>query len=266
MAKFRLAAALFALLPSVFSSPLLPRQSSPSPPSALPERATALDLRFQPVLDFDTDGCYNVPAISASGDIVQGLPHNFVSPSSDCRDASDLANNNVYARTRCNPGGWCVHLYDYYFEKDVSLPYFLDVGGHTHDWEHIAVWTLNGSAQWVAASQHGNYEIRSASGVRWQGEHPKMVYHKDGVSTHCFRFADAADEAIENHRGVWFRGDLVSYNGFPSVELRTRLFTWDFGQATIAIRDDTFAGNIVRSKYGGIPFNENLDYESPGDP
>ncbi|KAK1830473.1 necrosis inducing protein-domain-containing protein [Podospora conica] len=266
MAKFRLAAALFTLLPLTLASPLslLPRQSSPSPPQALPQNAPALDLRFQPVLDFDTDGCYNVPAVSATGALVQGLPHNFVSYSSNCRDASDLDNNNVYSRTRCNPNGWCVHLYDYYFEKDVATAWFLDVGGHTHDWEHIAVWTANGTAQWVAASQHGRYEVRSASAVRWEGEHPKLVYHKDGGSTHCFRFADASDDRVENHRGVWFRGELVGFDGFPSAEVKARLFSADFGKATLALREDTFAGNIVRAKYSGIPFDENLDYPPPG--
>lgn len=267
MAKFRLAAALFTLLPLTLASPLalLPRQSTPSPPLALPQNAPALDLRFQPVLDFDTDGCYNVPAVSATGALVQGLPHNFVALASNCRDASDLDNNNVYSRTRCNPNGWCIHLYDYYFEKDVATAWFLDIGGHTHDWEHIAVWTANGTAQWVAASQHGGFEVRSASAVRWEGEHPKMVYHKDGGSTHCFRFADAGDETpLENHRGVWFKGDLVGYEGFPSEGVRRKLFTADFGKATLALRDDTFAGNIVRSKYSGIPFDENLDYPPPG--
>ena len=267
---FRLAAALFSFLPVVLSSPVAhdirPRQSAPNPPQALPQLATSVDLRFQPVLDFDTDGCYNVPAISAAGEIVQGLPHDFVTLSSNCRDLSDLDNKNVYSRTRCNPNGWCIHLYDYYFEKDVAVPRFLDVGGHTHDWEHIAVWTLNGTAQWVAASQHGQYEIRSANAVRWQGEHPKLVYHKDGISTHCFRFADASDEAIENHKGVWFQGPLISYNGFPSEALRAQLFSYDFGKATIAIKDGQFAGNILRAKYKGIPFDENLDFGSPGTP
>lgn len=92
-----------------------------------------------------------------------------------------------------------------------------------------------------------------------------MVYHKDGGSTHCFRFADAGDETpLENHRGVWFKGDLVGYEGFPSEGVRRKLFTADFGKATLALRDDTFAGNIVRSKYSGIPFDENLDYPPPG--
>ncbi|KAM7192318.1 necrosis inducing protein [Naviculisporaceae sp. PSN 640] len=250
-------------LPNSVPSDLNPHSSSPlsasfflsrranQPPQALPQSAPANDIRYQPVLDFDKDGCYNVPAIGPDGSIVAGLPHNFVSASSDCRDASDLDNNNVYSRSRCN-SGWCVYLYDYYFEKDVAIPNFIDVG-HTHDWEHIAVWvrTSTQKPEYVAVSQHGNYEIKKASDVRWEGEHPKIVYHKDGASTHCFRFANSADDQIENHKGVWFRGALVGYNGFPEG-LRDRLFGWDFGKATIALKDSQFAGNLERARPGDI--------------
>lgn len=177
--------------------------AAPDPPTALPQRATADDLRWQPSLDFDTDGCYNVPAIDAEGNVAEGLPYEWVGLSSDCRDESDLDNNNVYSRQRCN-SGWCVYLYGYYFEKDVPVANFFG-GGHRHDWEHIAVWvsTETGRAEYVGASQHGNYELKPAADVRWDGDHPKIVYHKDGASTHCFRFAGEADENIENHKGVW---------------------------------------------------------------
>lgn len=107
--------------------------SAAGPPTALPKNATADDLRWQPAMDFGDDGCYNVPAIDAKGTISKGLEHNWVSPSDGCHDESDLDNNNVYSRQRCN-NGWCVYIYDYYFEKDVATPFFLDTG-HTHDWE-----------------------------------------------------------------------------------------------------------------------------------
>ncbi|KAK4208212.1 necrosis inducing protein-domain-containing protein [Rhypophila decipiens] len=272
---------LLAASSPVFSSPVpfsdIPLSNHPrsfsisrraaNPPQALPQRAPPNDIRYQPSLDFDTDGCYNVPAIGADGRIVEGLEHNFVSASSNCRDLSDLDNNNVYSRARCN-NGWCVYLYDYYFEKDVAIPNFFDAG-HTHDWEHIAVWVKidTGKAEYVAVSQHGGYEIKKASDVRWDGEHPKVVYHKDGASTHCFRFASAGDDKIENHKGVWFRGALVGFNGFPDSGLRERLFGWDFGKATIAIKDGQFAGNLGRAKPSEISgFDVNRDDGSPGFP
>lgn len=183
--------------------------------------------------------------------------------STDCRDLSDLNNNNVYSRQRCN-NGWCVYIYDYYFEKDVALQYLIDTG-HTHDWEHIAVWVKDNTAQYVAASQHGGYEIKAAADVRWDGEHPKMVYHKDGISTHCFRFATAADDAIENHKGVWFRGDLVSYDGFPAG-IRDLLYAHDFGSANIALKDSSFPNQITNAKPSAITFDNNLDVGSPAVP
>lgn len=238
--------------------------SAPQPPKALPKNATADDLRWQPSMDFDKDGCYNVPAIGPDGTIAQGLPHNFVSPSKDCHDLSDLLNNNVYSRARCN-NGWCAYLYDYYFEKDVAIPDFIDVG-HTHDWEHIAVWVQDGAARYVSASQHGEFLVRAAADVRWDGEHPKMVYHKDGsAGTHCFRFATAKDDAIENALGVWFRGDLVSYNGFPPG-IRDLLYAHDFGEAHPALKDANFPGNLNRARPSGITFDINLDDGSPGVP
>jgi hypothetical protein len=248
------------LVAAAFSTP---RLAAVDPPRALPQKATANDLRWQPSLDFDTDGCYNVPAIDANGNVAQGLEHNFVGLSSDCRDASDLDNNNVYARQRCN-NGWCVYLYGYYFEKDVAIANFFDPG-HTHDWEHIAVWVKDGRAQYVSVSQHGGFEIKAAADVRWDGEHPKIVYHKDGVSTHCFRFGNAADDAIENHRGVWFRGALVSYNGFPGTT-RDTLVAHDFGSATIGWKDGTFQGHLDSARPGGITFDTGRDEGSPGNP
>ncbi|KAK4136134.1 NPP1-domain-containing protein [Trichocladium antarcticum] len=266
----------WAVAPAALAAPPLARSVLPraaNPPTALPQRATAADLRWQPSLDFDTDGCYNVPAIDAQGTVAQGLPHHFTGLASDCRDAADLDNNNVYARQRCNGGGWCVHLYGYYFEKDVATAHFVDTG-HTHDWEHVAVWvrdtatttTTGATAEFVAASQHGKFEIRPAAQVRWDGDHPKMVFHKDGAGTHCFRFANAGDDAIENAKGVWFRGALVSYNGFPSAAVRDRLFAHDFGEAAIDLKDGAFPGAIGRAKHGSIVFDVNLDVGSPGTP
>jgi lysophospholipase L1-like esterase len=222
----------------------------PDPPRALPQNATQADLKWQPDLDYDTDGCYNVPAIGPDGTISQGLDHDYTTGSADCRDKSDLDNTNAYSRQRCN-SGWCVYLYDYYFEKDVGLENVDDVGGHVHDWEHIAVWVQNDQAKWVSASQHGNYEVKAASDVRWDetGTHPKLVYHKDGSafsSTHNFRFATGADEQLENYYKEWQRSTLVSYNGFPSG-LRDKLFSHSFGDATIAIKDPTFSGDLERA-------------------
>lgn len=130
----------------------------------------------------------------------------------------------------------------------------------------MAVWVRNnGSVEYVGTSRHGEYEIRAAKDVRFEGDHPKVVYHKDGGSTHCFRFADEGDEVVENHLGVWFRGPLVGYNGFPSVEVRERLHGWNFGKADVALTNVSFPGQIGRAKPDGVgKFDVYLDEGSPG--
>lgn len=92
-----------------------------------------------------------------------------------------------------------------------------------------------------------------------------MVYHKDGLSTHCFRFANADDDSIENHKGVWFSGDLVSWNGFPG-NIRALLSAHDFGKANFALKDASFKTQLDRSKPEGVQFNTGLDQGSPGTP
>ena len=62
------------------------------------------------------------------------------------------------------------------------------IGGHRHDWEHVVVWVQNGvSASTSPRPPTATSPSTPASSVRWTGTHPKVVYHKDGVSTHCFR-------------------------------------------------------------------------------
>ncbi|MET7817186.1 MULTISPECIES: NPP1 family protein [Micromonospora] len=226
----------------------------PDPPRALPANATEADAKWQPALDYDGEACYNVPAIGPDGTIAEGLDNNYTTSSADCRDESDLRNTNAYSRQRCN-SGWCAYLYDYYFEKDVAVQNVSDPGGHRHDWEHIVVWVQNDVAKHVAVSEHGNYIIRPANEVRWEGNHPKVVYHKQGGSTHAFRFARADDDddpmdedpakrkQPENHDHIWQLSPLVSYNGFPEG-LRESLFAHDFGTASIALKDSSFPNNL----------------------
>ncbi|KAK7730386.1 hypothetical protein SLS53_009004 [Cytospora paraplurivora] len=208
------------------------------PPDPLPECAPADELKWQPVLDYDKDGCYNVAAIGADGRISKGLPLYYGVPA-HCRDERDMDRSNVYSRKRCSHD-WCVYLYDYYFEKDESA--FMK--GHVHDWEHIAVWVSDNKAQYVSASAHGLYNTIPASDVLFEGTHPKMVYHKDGDSTHAFRFGHIHDNMIENHKGVWFRSPLVSYHGFPEG-LRAQLHAHHFGHATMGTRDANFTKDVI---------------------
>ena len=209
--------------------------------------------RADRLLRSDTDSCYNVPAIGPAGRLAEGLPHDNVGPAEDCREASNLNNQNVYVRTRCNHG-WCAFLYDYYFEKDVAVPQVSDVGGHRHDWEHIAVFVQGGAVKVVAASAHGDYETRRAADVRFQGSHAKIVYHKDGGSTHAFRFANAGDDAVENAKGVWIRAALVGWDGFPSLDLRSKMTSHVWGPtAEMGIIDGRYKDQLNYAKNDLVP-------------
>lgn len=110
--------------------------------------------------------------------------------------------------------------------------------------------------RYVFTSAHGSYSRLRGDNVRWhtgsdgKATHPKVVYHKDSASTHAFRFANSADDAIENDTRQWFFGDLVSHYGFPSVALRDKLYNHDFEHASMAIRDNggAFVSNIEKTR------------------
>lgn len=123
-------------------------------------------------MDFDTDSCYNSVAVGPDLFLNEGLDSCGGCPECGCRDRVNLdRSNNVYSRARCN-GEWCAYMYAYYFEKD----YAAGCGsGHRHDWEHVVVWVKNDKAEWVAASRHGKFEVKSRGDVRWDGTHPKIV-------------------------------------------------------------------------------------------
>ncbi|MFT9667390.1 NPP1 family protein [Streptomyces rhizosphaericola] len=222
-----------------------------APPPPLPGNADDLERRFQPALDYDKDGCYATSAIGPDGTIAPGLKLGGAL-NGDCRDLSDLENSNAYSRAKCD-NGWCAILYTYYFEKDQVAPGGL-FGGHRHDWEHVVVWVHDDKAQYVATSAHGNFTVHKAADVPFDGTHPKVVYHKDGASTHCFRKATAKDEPPENHYGTWHYAPLVGWNGYPDG-LRDKLLAADFGKATIGIREDRFTGHLTKALPKGVPFN-----------
>jgi hypothetical protein len=222
-----------------------------APPPALGANAPATDRAYQPAFDYDGDGCYPTPAIGSNGVIAPGLDLGGA-VNGHCHDAWDLANTNAYSRAKCN-NGWCAYLYALYFEKDQALP-GTGFGGHRHDWEHVVVWVPDGGVpQYVSASAHGEYQVRSRGDLVWEGTHPRIVYHKDGISTHAFRFAGFGEQP-ENHEGTWQYPPLVGWDGYPPG-FRDRLTQADFGSAQLGIRDSSFAHELSKAKPGGVPFD-----------
>ncbi|MEU5059130.1 MULTISPECIES: NPP1 family protein [unclassified Streptomyces] len=223
------------------------------PPPALPANADGMEQTFQPAYDYDGDGCYPTPAIGPDGTVNPGLkPSGAVN--GQCHDSWDLDNTNGYARSKCN-NGWCAIMYGLYFEKDQAVA-GSGLGGHRNDWEHVVVWVQNNEAKYVSTSAHGNFNVYSSDQIRWDGTHPKAVYHKDGLGTHCFRPATANDEPPENHRHTWQFPSLVGWNGYPSG-LREKLSQADFGSAVFGLKDGNFNYHLEKAEPTGIPFDPN---------
>ena len=225
-----------------------------APPTELPGNADVLERTWQPAYDYDTDGCYPTPAIGPDGTVNGGLSPTG-SLSGECHDTSDLDNTNGYSRYKCN-NGWCAIAYGLYFEKDQALANS-SVGGHRHDWEHVISW-INQSANrvdYVSTTQHSSFQTYPSAQVRFDGSHPKVVYHKDGLSTHFFRLANTGDEPPENHYHNWRYPPIVDWTGWPSTTLRDRLMSANFGSASIKIKDGDFEYLLNLTKPSGVPFN-----------
>ncbi|MFF4040197.1 NPP1 family protein [Streptomyces sp. NPDC001816] len=217
----------------------------------LPQHADGLEQTFSPAYDYDGDGCYATAAIGADGTINPGLRLGG-DVNGHCHDYAQLANANTYSREKCN-NDWCAVMYASYFEKDQATLGPAAIG-HTHDWEHVVVWIKDNQVQYVSVSQHTGYQVAARSAVRFDGTHPKIVYHKDGVSTHDFRFANTNDEPAENVTGGWFFPRLVGWDGYPAG-YRDKLLGADFGAATIKIKDGDFPYALAHSMPSGIPFD-----------
>jgi hypothetical protein len=241
---------------------------SPRPVADGVDWAYHWEVKLQPLVDFDTDSCYNVPAMDNHNRASEGLNPDYDSDVSTCRPRSalDRGGSNVYVRGRCNRG-WCAFVYAYYFQMDFAWSFPLDSWNHRHDWEHVVVWAKLGQPRSVSVSCHGDYDSLVAEDddlrfgqtpkefpylgqIRNTGAtHPKVVYHKDGVRTHCFRFAKKADdsEGPENDRGVWIRNGLVSMLWMPTgwVE-KFRSHEWGSAHLAWATEDD-FARHLIET-------------------
>ena len=218
----------------------------------------AFVLRLAPVFDFDGDGCLPSAGISRNGEQNAGL-RTTGSITGGCRSTDFLETSNMLHRHVCmssNSAQYCAYFYALYFEKDQVLPGW-DIFGHRHDWEHVAVWTTDGAITHVSASAHGDMDTRGIADVPFEGEHPKIVYHKDGPGTHAFRFAKS-NEVAENPYGRFVTPTITSWynlrgDGLSNQEMRTRLDTFDYGRATIPMKSSNFFANVNRFKPSDYP-------------
>jgi hypothetical protein len=216
-----------------------------------------VDIRGSyPVFDFDGDGCLPSAGVARDGRQNAGLnPSGSIT--GGCRKANFLDLSNTLHRHACLRSGvdtYCGHFYALYFLKDQATVFG---GGHRHDWEHAAVWTKNGVVTHAGYSAHGKLYNVAAAQLPMQYGHVKIVYHKDGVTTHAMRMAGAT-EVAENGYGQFVTPTIVSWyelhgDGISNEQMRNKLNAYDYGSATIPLRDSNFLTNLNTFRPSGYP-------------
>ncbi|GAA5168730.1 NPP1 family protein [Viridibacterium curvum] len=209
-----------------------------------------------PVFDFDTDGCLPSAGISRTG-VQNGGLNPSGSITGGCRAGIFLQLSNTLHRHACVTSGtdvYCGHFYALYFLKDQATVFG---GGHRHDWEHAAIWTRNGVVTHGGYSAHGKLYNSEIGSLPTQNGHMKIVYHKDGVTTHALRFAKSG-EVAENAYGSFVTPVITSWttmkgDGVSNAQMRARLNSFDYGSATIPMKDSNFVSNLNTYKPAGYP-------------
>ncbi|BBN80891.1 hypothetical protein PA25_08760 [Pseudoalteromonas sp. A25] len=240
--------------------------------AALSSDFTALDQALpanyvingtEPVFDFDNDGCLPSAGISRTGEQNSGLKTSG-SLGGNCRDNYFLDTSNTIHRYACKEtlqGRYCAHFYALYFKKDQIFPYL--GGGHRHDWEYAAIWTHDGIVTHGSYSAHGDLYTKEASELPFENGHLKIVYHKDGLLTHALRFAKT-QEIAENSYNRFVTPKIISWfemqgDGLSNQVLRERLNQFDYGSATLPVKDNRFLYNINRFKPSNYPTFDEVD-------
>ena len=108
------------------------------------------------------------------------------------------------------------------------------------------MWTLNDEIVYVSWSARGDYTAKNHTGVRLEGTHPKFVYHRGGVRTSSMRLAEAKDDKIENHWGIWWRAWLVSRETVRD-DVGDALLAHDWGSAHPDMKTERFGAALKKA-------------------
>jgi hypothetical protein len=213
----------------------------------LGENATTFQKKYQPLWDYDADGCYPAAAVDASGTLNGGL-----NPSGTlgggCK-SGHLGHANTYSQSWCK-NGWCAYVYALYFEKDQSGP----ASGHRHDWESVVVFQKQGEERprYLAASRHGGYSTHPINEVPMDGNRVKVVYHKDGALTHAFRFAKWGETAEAWGDGGWDRPALVTMENMADTPRNQLWNSYWGGEANFPLTG-SLQSNINKARPSAVP-------------
>jgi hypothetical protein len=243
----------FIIRLALIASTILPATAMAEKYAKIDQAYAASDANFiinyAPVFDFDTDGCLPTGAISRTGLQNPGLKPTG-SITGNCRENAFLPTVNTYHRSvrrTVNGINYDAHMYELYFEKDQATIFG---GGHRHDVETVIVMFKNSQPTYVAASAHGAYTVKTYTEIQKRnGTHPAIVYHKDGVLTHAFRFAKAGENP-ENAYGQWLTPTVISWNSaqvpgsLSNAQYRDKLNRFDFGSASFKTKDSNFLSQV----------------------
>ncbi|WP_435281277.1 NPP1 family protein [Streptomyces koelreuteriae] len=211
----------------------------------LPPNASTFQTKYKPFFDYDSDSCFPAAAIDNNGTLNGGL-NNSGSITGGCR-TNHLGKANTYAQSLCK-NGWCAYVYTLYFEKDQCDPTSITDCGHRHDWESVVVFQKQGEERprFLSASRHGGYSTHPINEVPMDGNNVKIVYHKDGASTHAFRFAQWGETAEAWGDGGWDKPGLLTLDNMRS-DLRTKLSNASWGNANFPLAG-ALVGNINKAR------------------
>ena len=106
-------------------------------------------------------------------------------------------------------------------------------------------------------SAHGDLFTKSASELPFENGHLKIVYHKDGITTHALRFAKS-NEYAENPYGSFLTPTITSWyqlygDGLNNQQMRNKLNSYNYGSATIPMKDSNFLSNVNNNLPSGYP-------------
>jgi hypothetical protein len=256
---------ILLFFPTMLSS--VQASNFPKLDEAIPESFVST---LAPVFDFDGDSCYPSAGISRSGERNSGLKASG-SITGECRKSNFLNYSNTLHRYACvnkNSSKYCGHFYALYFLKDDVIS-GVDISGiphteHRHDWEYAAIWTKNGMITHGGVSSHGKLQNRSFSSLPLENGHMKVVYHKDDIRTHAMRFAGSRERAENSYRR-FVTPTLISWYSL-NHRMRTLLNSFDYGSASIPLKDGKFLYNLNKFKPSNYPTFQDKDLVNPAIP
>ncbi|MEV1081612.1 NPP1 family protein [Streptomyces sp. NPDC050211] len=217
--------------------------------------ATTFQNKYMPRFDYDGNSCFPAAAVDSSGRLNGGLD-NTGTITGGCRNGH-LGKANTYSQSMCK-NGWCAYVYTLYFEKDQTLN-GADAFGHRHDWETVVVFQKQGEERprYLAASRHKGYSTHPINEVPMDGNHVKIVYHKDGAGTHAFRFAKWSEVPEAHSDGGWDTPALVTME-YMAKTPRDALWSSNikdhekWGSANFPLTNN-LVGNINKARPSAVP-------------